>query len=120
VAPHGAICAALLPHVFCKNAQKLAAAAASGDAVAASRLARFTQVARIVTGNSQADWSNGVAWLDALVKDLSVPGLASICQGLQSSQIEEIAKATSEASSTKGNPIALSTQELAEILRKAW
>jgi hypothetical protein len=39
-----------MPPVFRKNAEKLAALAAAGDATARQRLARFEDVARIVTG----------------------------------------------------------------------
>jgi len=51
VAPHGAICAVLTPHVFRKNAERLAENSSSGDILARIRLQRFTDVARIVTGN---------------------------------------------------------------------
>jgi len=118
VAPHGAICATLLPHVFRKNAEKLAEGAATGDSASRVRLQRVVDVARIVTGNPQANWTDGVAWLDALVKDCRVPCLSDLC-GLTSHQISEVAQATAEASSTKGNPVKLSVEDLEDILRKA-
>lgn len=121
VAPHGAICAALTPHVFRANAEKLATIASLGGkdgAAALSSLQRFDDVARLVTGNHNATWEDGVAWLDALVKDLCVPGLSSLC-GLRDDQVKEIAEATTQASSTKGNPVVLSSAELEIILRKA-
>lgn len=121
VAPHGAICACLTPHVFAANAEKLQAAAALGDAgstQARARLDRFEEVARIVTGSSAAGWRDGVAWLEALVRDTRVPSLGKLC-GLQEAQIREAAQATSEASSTKGNPVLLSVEELEAILRRA-
>ena len=70
--PHGAICAALLPHVFRANTNKLSVLAEGGDAVAAHALARYTQVARMVTGNPSACALDGAVWLEALVRDLKV------------------------------------------------
>lgn len=120
IAPHGAICAALTPHVFRKNAERLAerAALSSDDCLSRIRLNRFTDVARIITGNREATWEDGVAWLDALVKDVRVPGLGQLC-GMSRSEVKAVAEATAEASSTKGNPIALSQADLEDVLHKA-
>jgi hypothetical protein len=51
-APHGAICAVLLPHVFRKNAENLQKMVDTEGATAVTkqRLERFREVARIVTG----------------------------------------------------------------------
>jgi alcohol dehydrogenase class IV len=119
-APHGAICAALMPPVFRKNAEKLAALAAAGDATARQRLARFEDVARIVTGMETATVAQGVTWLETLVRDLSIPPLQQLCVGIQPGQIPEIAEATAVASSTKGNPVPLSVAELEDILRRTF
>ena len=78
-APHGAICAALLPVVFRKNAEKLTALAEGGDALAKQRLARFADVARIITGLEHATVAQGVIWLETLNRDLSVPPLSQLC-----------------------------------------
>ena len=119
--PHGAICAALLPHVFRANAEKLSMQAAAGDVVAMRRLARFDEVARIVTGNADATAAQGALWLEALVVDLRVPGLVKLCEmsSVDDAILKEICKATADASSTKGNPVVLSSDELEVILRKA-
>ena len=118
-APHGAICACLLPLVFQKSAEKLEELASAGDINAAVRLERFVEVSRIVTGNSKATVSEGIAWLNALVRDVGVPTLSNICIGLTLDYIDEIASATSIASSTKGNPVVLTNEELKTILRSA-
>ena len=78
-APHGAICATLLPVVFRKNAEKLTAQAEKGDASAKQRLTRFSDVARIVTGLEHATVAQGVIWLETLNRDLSVPPLSQLC-----------------------------------------
>jgi alcohol dehydrogenase class IV/quinol monooxygenase YgiN len=116
-APHGAICAALLPVVFRKNAEKLEGLAKQGDATAAEKLARFREVSRLITGLENATVTQGATWLEVLARDLNVPPLSQLC-GMQRDQIKEIAAATAVASSTKGNPIPLTTDELEEILEK--
>lgn len=118
-APHGAICAVLMPPVFRKTADKLSALAESGDADARQRLSRFADVARIVTGMEHATVAQGATWLETLVRDLSVPPLSQLC-AIQKSQIKEIAESTAVASSTKGNPIPLTVAELEEILHQIY
>lgn len=119
-APHGAICATLLPVAFQKNAEKLSNLYTStGDESALIKLNRFVDVSRIVTGNSNASWQDGVTWLNALVNDLQVPKLTQLCEGMKIDDIDVIVDATSTASSTKGNPISLTNEELIDILRQS-
>ena len=118
-APHGAICAVLLPHVFRKNAEKLGIMAANGDSSAKQRLSRFREVARLITGLQTATVAQGVTWLEILVKDLNVPTLSNVCD-VRIEQLKGIADATAGSSSTKGNPVVLTIEELEEILTKAF
>ena len=118
-APHGAICATLLPQVFRKNAEKLTSMAEGGDASARLRLSRFTEVSRIVTGLESATVWQGVTWLEVLVRDLNVPTLSNIC-AVRTDQLRDIAEATAGSSSTKGNPVLLTVAELEDILVKAF
>lgn len=118
-APHGSICAVLLPHVFSKNAQKLEELARGGSADAKRKLYRFTEVSRMITGLPTATVHQGVAWLEILVKDLDVPSLSNVCP-VTKDQLPAIALSTAGSSSTKGNPIELSVAELEEILIKAF
>ena len=118
-APHGAICAVLLPHVFRKNAQKLEELAREGNADAKRRLHRFTEVSRMITGLPTATVQQGVSWLEILVNDLDVPSLSHVCP-VTKDQLADIALSTAGSSSTKGNPIELSVAELEEILVKAF
>ena len=68
--PHGVACARLLPSVAAINVRALRARAPSSAA-----LARYDEVARIVTGNHAAKAEDAVAWLETLVDDLCVPRL---------------------------------------------
>jgi alcohol dehydrogenase class IV len=93
--------------------------AEGGDASARLKLSRFTEVSRIVTGLDTATVSQGVTWLEMLVRDLNVPTLSLIC-AVQPHQLPDIAQSTAGSSSTKGNPVLLTVAELEEILKKAF
>jgi len=111
-APHGAVCAALLPHVMATNVAALMARDAANPA-----LARYDEVARILTGNPAATAADGVAWVDVLCRELQLTGLAAY--GLAPEHFDEVIAKAAGASSMKGNPIVLNREEMAEILRRA-
>jgi alcohol dehydrogenase class IV len=112
VAPHGAVCAALLPHVMEVNIAALRERAANSDA-----LGRYGVVARLLTNNPHAAASDGVSWIRELVADLQIPPLHRY--GLSSSGIGEVVEKAARASSMKANPIPLTVPELEKILRQA-
>jgi alcohol dehydrogenase class IV len=111
-APHGAICAALLPHVMCANIQALRQRAPDSEA-----LRRYDEVARLLTGNAPAAADAGVEWVRQLVTDLQIPPLG--IYGIKLEHVAELVKKAMQASSLKANPIALTPEELAETLRQA-
>jgi alcohol dehydrogenase class IV len=108
-APHGAVCAALLPHAMNVNVRALSQRDAGG-----SGLQRYTEVARLLTADDHARPEDGAAWVQALCRDLNVPGLSAY--GLRAEHVEELVGKAARASSMKGNPIALTDEELREIL----
>jgi alcohol dehydrogenase class IV len=108
-APHGAICAALLPHVMETNLAALRQRAPSSDA-----LRRFEHVARLLTGINAATADDGVIWVRRLVKDLQIPGLGKY--GIKPSDSGAICEKAARASSMKPNPIVLTPDELGEVL----
>jgi alcohol dehydrogenase class IV len=110
-APHGALCAALLPHVVAGNCRALAARGAD------AALRRFTDVARLLTDRSGADAEDGIDWVRALVGDLQIPTLSAY--GVTYTDADAIADKASRASSMKANPVTLSIEELREILLAA-
>ncbi len=111
-APHGAVCARLLPLVMRANV-----AALRDRAPASAILARFAEVARVLTGSATASIADGIAFVEELTRALSVPGLASY--GMQSADIPGVVAKAERASSMKGNPITLTTAELTEVLERA-
>ncbi|HEX5218453.1 MAG TPA: iron-containing alcohol dehydrogenase [Verrucomicrobiae bacterium] len=111
-APHGAVCAALLPHVMATNLRALRTRS-PGSAT----LNRYDEVARLVTGNASASADDGVRWVAELVRDLRIPGLSAY--GISATHIDELVAKAAQASSMKANPIQLTTQELVVLLEAA-
>ena len=111
-APHGAICAALLPHVMAMNLRALRQRDPSGAA-----LYRYEEAARWLTGDMNAKADDSVKWVRALVADLKVPRLGSF--GIQREHIPDLVVKAANASSMKANPIALTAEELTETLEQA-
>jgi alcohol dehydrogenase class IV len=111
-APHGAVCAALLPYVMEANLRALRQRQPDSPA-----LSRYQTVARLLTGKSEAAADDGVEWVRALVSDLQVSGLARY--GIRLEDSAELAAKAAQASSMKANPIVLTPGELSEIMEKA-
>jgi alcohol dehydrogenase class IV len=111
-APHGAVCARLLPIVMAANVAALHDRSTGGPA-----LRRYEEVARILTGRSEATIADGIRWAQALCADLGIPPLGR--HGMVAADIPALVTETQRASSTKGNPIRLTDEEVADILRHA-
>ncbi|HPD47103.1 MAG TPA: iron-containing alcohol dehydrogenase [Anaerohalosphaeraceae bacterium] len=111
-APHGLICGRLLPHVMCANIQALQARQPASPA-----LQRYSRIAQILTGDPKAAAPEAAAWAAQLCKDLNIPSLTSY--GFTPDHIPEAVKKARNASSMKPNPIALTDEELAQILSAA-
>jgi alcohol dehydrogenase class IV len=111
-APHGAVCAALLPQVFRVNVSALAARAPAHRA-----LARATEVARLLTGRNDATTDEGVEWLAGMVTTLGVPPLAA--WGVTAADLPAILDQATRSSSMAANPVVLRPDELASALSAA-
>ena len=111
-APHGSICARLLPFVIEANVHALQSRVANSPV-----LDRYAEVAHILTGQADATASDAATWLHELCRDLNVPALSQY--GLTAADFDVVIAQSQKASSMKGNPIALTDDELREILRRA-
>lgn len=111
-APHGAVCAALLPFAMDVNVRALRARTPGGDG-----LRRYDEVARLITGQLHATAEDGVQWIGELCRKLEIPPLRTygVCQADVGSLVAQSAK----ASSMKGNPIVLTEEELREVIARA-
>ncbi len=111
-APHGFICGRLLPFVMEINVKSLRSRAPDSDL-----LARYDEIARIITGKDTAQAADGVEWVQNLCKQLKVPPLSTF--GISQTDIPIVVEKSKNASSMKGNPIRLTDEELTEILNGA-
>jgi alcohol dehydrogenase class IV len=111
-APHGAVCARLLPHVMAANLHALRTREPHREA-----LARYDFIATLLTGNPHATADAGVDWVRKLVAKLPVSRLGAY--GLREEQVAELVGKAQNASSMKANPIVLTPEELAQTLRLA-
>ncbi|WP_299027950.1 iron-containing alcohol dehydrogenase [uncultured Thermanaerothrix sp.] len=111
-APHGAICARLLPLVTRVNLQALRSRQPEN-----SVLDRYREIARWLVRREEAQPEDGVTWLEEMVSTLGIPGLAAY--GMTRQHIPTVVERGLRASSMKGNPIVLTAEELAAILEEA-
>jgi len=102
-APHGAVCAALLPHGMAANIR------------AGAALTRYSEIAMLLTGESEAE--AGVSWVGSLCADLGIPSLSAY--GIGHEHMDVLCESASRASSMKANPVVLSQDELRSVLTAA-
>jgi alcohol dehydrogenase class IV len=109
-APHGAVCAALLPIVTEVNIRALRARAPRSEA-----LYRYDTMGWLLIGREDPDAM--IVWLHELIAFLNIPPLRTY--GLTRDDLPGIVEKAAVASSMKGNPIELTHEELTEILERA-
>jgi alcohol dehydrogenase class IV len=110
-APHGAICAALLPHATAINIRALQERQPENVA-----LQRYDEVAQILDDNPEATAIDSIPWLESLIQDLQIPGLGAY--GLTEADFPEIIAKARDSSSMQGNPIKFTEAEMREILER--
>jgi alcohol dehydrogenase class IV len=111
-APHGAVCARLLPFVMEMNVRALQRRQSGSEA-----LRRYEEIARILTAESTAAARDGVVWVQELCHALHVPPLSDY--GMSAADIPTVAEKAARSSSMKGNPIVLTADEMQQILTQA-
>lgn len=121
-APHGAVCAALLAPVMEVNMAALAVRGTGTPVLklweqGGPKLNRYEVLACLLTHRTDATVADGVAWLRQLAQDLGIPPLRSY--GLTERDVPAICRKAAAASSMKANPVVLTDDELAAILKNA-
>ena len=111
-APHGMVCAALLPHAMKVNVDALIERGEKSPA-----LGRLSEFSVMCTQRTDATPLDGIEWLQRLCVDLSVPAISAF--GISEADFGDIVEKAQAASSMKGNPVALSASELLTILQNA-
>ena len=111
-APHGVVCARLLPIVMEANIKALENG--RGDR---SRLDRYDEIAEVLTHIRNAKAMSGVEWVYRIREELNIAPLGEY--GLTDQHIPILVDKASRASSMKGNPVQLTAEELTSILLHA-
>jgi alcohol dehydrogenase class IV len=111
-APHGAICAAVLPHAIEVNVEALRRRAPANRA-----LRRYDEIARLLTRQPHAIADDAVLWIATLCDRLEIPPLRTY--GVTEADIPHLAEMAAQTSSMKGNPIHLTVEEIREIALRA-
>jgi alcohol dehydrogenase class IV len=109
-APHGVCCAALLVPTAAVTIAALREADAEHPA-----LARYAAAGGLLSGTTGVDAL--LDWLRETVRLLAVPPIGEL--GVRPEDHRRIAEQAAKASSTKGNPVALSVNQLIDALRAA-
>lgn len=110
-APHGAVCAALLPGVLRANYQHCL------KDKNPELLERFRQIAQWLTGRPEAKPEAGIEWVEQLIPKLQIPKLSR--WGVHAEHAPEISRKAAQASSMKANPFTLTHEQLEQILHTA-
>ena len=111
-APHGGICARLLPLVIETNLSALRTRLPFSPAIA-----RYSEVARLLTGDESATADAAAAWVRELFEALDIQPLNEY--GLNPDDFPAIVEQSQKANSMKGNPVNLTDSELLSILKTA-
>jgi alcohol dehydrogenase class IV len=111
-APHGAVCAALLPDVMEMNIRALRRRMPESDA-----LHRYDALGPLLSDKTTAKADDAVKWVRDLCRLLNVAPLGAF--GIRDEHVKDLVDKAQRANSMKANPILLEPDELAEILRAA-
>jgi alcohol dehydrogenase class IV len=111
-APHGAVCARLLPIVVDVNVKALERRSPGHPA-----LERYREAAGLLTGDPAASVAQGVRWIEELCAALDIPSFSTY--GIRPADLPLLVEKAAVSSSMKGNPIVLEKSEMMEILEQA-
>jgi alcohol dehydrogenase class IV len=112
-APHGAICASLLPAVIEVNHRAI-----SRQNAPFGMADRFIEAARLVTGQTEGSVEALIDWLRWMCAEMQIPRLRDM--GVARADFEHIVELAAVASSMQANLVKLDQSELVEILEMSW
>jgi alcohol dehydrogenase class IV len=111
-APHGALCAGLLPHGMAANVAALRARMPQHPA-----LERYVAIAGLLTGRKHANAEDGIEWVRALCTEFGIPSLRA--WGITKADLPSVVEKAARASSMKANPLPLTNEELLAVVDAA-
>ena len=116
--PHGVVCAALLPHVIAANVQALRS---GNDASAVRSLSQYAEIGRRLLNdpvlNDEAAIDACSQFTSDLVRRFGIPPLSKF--GMKESDVPAMIALARKASSMRFNPVILSDEVLADVLKAA-
>jgi len=112
-APHGAICACLLPAVMRVNIENLKNAEPQN-----ASLMRYREIAVWLTNDLKAEVDDSIHFIETLCKSINIPRLHEI--GIMEKDFALIVEKSKHSSSMKGNPVQLPDAELTRILELSF
>lgn len=113
-APHGALCARLLPGVITANRRRL-----NEEPERQIWLERrYGEAAALILNRPSATADDLLTWVTERVEDYGVPRLRTF--GLAQTEVTALIAQAERASSTKSNPASLTKQDWEDVLRSAW
>lgn len=115
-APHGAVCARLLPVVVEANLRSLRSRVP--ESLALRRYAEMEEAVRFSFLDIGLGFDGLVNWLHALIEKLQIPPLRRY--GISPADFPAIVAQAQKASSMKGNPVPLTDDELTAVLQQAF
>ena len=112
-APHGEVCASLLPAVMKYNIISLSEKRGMDEIIR-----RYHEIAVWLTGNPKATIPEGIKWIKSLTEELSIPYLRKL--GISQKDFDEIIEKSIVSSSMQKNPVKLSESSLLAILTESF
>ncbi len=113
-APHGAVCAAILPHGMTANIRHLRS---NPGPPTSATLTRYRTLARYLTGTPTAEPEDGASFVQNLSRELAIPPLSNF--GISADDAAQVVEKSARASSMKANPVVLSSEELKEVFLRS-
>jgi alcohol dehydrogenase class IV len=111
-APHGALCACLLPYVFESNAELI-----TQNSKKSSAYEKLLTIGRILLDSEPNEMGDIVKYLEELAEILNIGRLKSF--GVNEKDFPAIIDYSMTSSSMKGNPVSFSKEQIKRILEKA-
>ena len=111
-APHGAICATLLPPVIKANIRALEQRQPDNPT-----LKRYEYAAQFILFDREATARDAMDWIEETSEIFAIPGLGAY--GIEEKDFDLIVEKSAASSSMKGNPLPLTRVELKAILAEA-
>lgn len=112
-APHGALCAVLLPH----SLERLHAAIRNIQPTSTC-LFKLEALAEMILDDPKASITEALSWLHAWVASFALPSLRHY--GLSQQECPLLAEKALASSSIKGHPVDMTPQEVCDLVQRAY